>query len=1764
MSIPSTQSLLASPNAAVVRRAAARGEWADFTEDGIAFDEQERVTEPGVVLPAELIRNLLVSQRPQGREGGPGVTAFGVRIRGARIVGRIDLRGARAWNEEACPPLVFEDCELVGNLEEAEWGDPRLRKRNCLDALDADLVYLGLQRCRLAVLDLRNARVRSDVRLDDVGPLVEGGPCWLRAGGSRVQGELRARRCTFRIHQKEDWQPSLPEESAVDLTRARITGSVALQPACLFDGGMRLGNARIGGDLWLAGGHLIARGSSALYAQMAQIDGVLGLRSHESTGGPHHRFRSEGGINLYGATIGSTLELSGALLTPAEGEDKASTSSLSANLTRIGGDVLMRPWKPKTAEVLKGNGEDGWALTDEEAAWTVGGTEATTELPAFDSAVIPEVPFEAKGTIYFNNATIVGFFTLDGSVPYLAAPNSELKSYLHITMQGGTLALQSSSIEGELRVGGEIDEFRGDSMEARSDVRLSGDFRLPIVLSAATVHGDLRIGGEVAGVRASSLIAHSTLRCTGDLTEKIFLDSAAVSGEVKILSQKPVDRISATNARFSSHFEVNCELDWLLLTGSRLAGRLSLSGRCGSLMATSVEVDGEVSLHGALRRAVDFRNATFGSSLSWVPRRFLWPHLFAKHGLDVSEATSSSELEPELRPISLGSSGWQIQGVKGVIFHDGHWLEGWDDVRFVHRRRRALACYPGWQLWECTAWLPRRVDTLEPSSSALREWPPGDLGAVAFLYDPVDKLLVLLDGRSAPIHRLNNYGALKLETAKQAEDYLRFFCSYIWGEEGAFQILETMEQMPQGAEVRFIDAETGKVTRDPGSWVRPLVVDHRGPDGAYFSRATVLYGGALFEATFRVHSTGMVDMLDDEPCGWLEGDSPLVYQQPARVVKRRGASGTKVWRQPEGAIGEVPWLPPPQLVGEWIDESEGLKAFRSQRPTSVRWVLENARCGGDIFLAGTIEPLRARGLQVEGQLTLGGTVGELLDLEASKVGGNLIFDAADSPAFGLMPLRLRAGEASYTKDMELNQGSPEPERWMLNLESATIGGALQVRGLEALFAERSKEQLSWKDGHRVALRWRSLDCLPRWRHWEALVVLEETTLLHGLWPLSSHEEGAEVAVVGFLRKEGSHELVALDDEGEALTELLHSGDVELETEEQLLSFLKLWYGTTGQPEGTPGAKILEQPADLAGLPALSAVESEAVAPEVMTPEDAAPEDAAPEDGVKGGQGKPSVEGGDTVEDWLPPRPRWEVPAENGSRKLELHWLFGREVYRRSIEVDPEKPPPSLYRLEMGAPVATLGSSPPSPRYRSGAREFPAVSPSEDARLDEMSGAPPATTFRLPLPWIVGDWRQEREDGRAAELYGELLRARGKSRPIDFWSLVYGEVAEPKVGINLHRCSSGALVDDDGRTWGPRLRLKLDGFDYGWTDASQRVVTASKDSREESFSLDPQTAREIQRQRLRDQLPSWQRRISDAWSKWKERWAERIERWRTPASARLAPRQWPWEQRLDWLARQFDHQLAAAYSPQPFEYLASVLRKQGAEEAARNTLLHKLQFERRGRSRLRYLASWFYDLSFGHGLQPLRAWTTFALFIVLGTLCADYGTQGMTWRVCQTGTTILESERQLRSEWAHRSGFTAVEQKAEQRPPTAEEEPRPWQDELPIMVYRVEAVTEIATSELDRWSTEEILSAEGKVRPLDVPAGFAREVPCIDRVQPLLYALDVFVPLVDLDQEPLCMVSARPDAWPWRLLKGLYRAAGWVVTSLLLLTVTGVLRKHVER
>lgn len=74
---------------------------------------------------------------------------------------------------------------------------------------------------------------------------------------------------------------------------------------------------------------------------------------------------------------------------------------------------------------------------------------------------------------------------------------------------------------------------------------------------------------------------------------------------------------------------------------------------------------------------------------------------------------------------------------------------------------------------------------------------------------------------------------------------------------------------------------------------------------------------------------------------------------------------------------------------------------------------------------------------------------------------------------------------------------------------------------------------------------------------------------------------------------------------------------------------------------------------------------------------------------------------------------------------------------------------------------------------------------------------------------------------------------------------------------------------------------------------------------------------------------------------------------------------------------------------------------------------------------------------------------------------------------------------------------------------------------------------------------------------------AVEQVCGDMIDPLLYAMDIFIPLVDLRQEFRCKPTAEARGTWWSIAKVFYSVLGWIVISITILSITGVIRRRAE-
>ena len=225
-------------------------------------------------------------------------------------------------------------------------------------------------------------------------------------------------------------------------------------------------------------------------------------------------------------------------------------------------------------------------------------------------------------------------------------------------------------------------------------------------------------------------------------------------------------------------------------------------------------------------------------------------------------------------------------------------------------------------------------------------------------------------------------------------------------------------------------------------------------------------------------------------------------------------------------------------------------------------------------------------------------------------------------------------------------------------------------------------------------------------------------------------------------------------------------------------------------------------------------------------------------------------------------------------------------------------------------------------------------------------------------------------------------------------------------------------------------------------------------------------------------------------------------------------------RRAWLALQFPAGKPDRYTyrAQPYEQLISVLNAQGSSDQARALLRDKAGIEARFVRwpwRALYRAS--FGFLFGYGLSSRRALATFVAFVALGT--------ALTIAARDHGLLVVDTQPS--------AGIVILDDAGQ-----------PVETGMPAF-------------------------ARG--------ANVRANLPCVGEISPPVYAADLAIPLLDLQDGGRCTIRAstpadgpvlaagfltHPDVW--RLGKAIYSGLGWIVTSLMVLTVAGVFRRAAER
>ncbi|MGA3353993.1 MAG: AAA family ATPase [Acidimicrobiales bacterium] len=177
-----------------------------------------------------------------------------------------------------------------------------------------------------------------------------------------------------------------------------------------------------------------------------------------------------------------------------------------------------------------------------------------------------------------------------------------------------------------------------------------------------------------------------------------------------------------------------------------------------------------------------------------------------------------------------------------------------------------------------------------------------------------------LNGKSDPIHEANEAESLALVDST-IDDYIHFFFYFLRGDDDAFVLIESAEEVQLGGDAAGGSGEnqdealTLEAARDKA---RPLLKRGRDSTGRWLFDATVAYDGCLFATSVAVKANGLVEMTEDNQIGTLSG---LAVPEAPSVVLEEWAgksSGDVRLGVPEGGLDSAGELPPDRAVTEAV------------------------------------------------------------------------------------------------------------------------------------------------------------------------------------------------------------------------------------------------------------------------------------------------------------------------------------------------------------------------------------------------------------------------------------------------------------------------------------------------------------------------------------------------------------------------------------------------------------------------------------------------------------------------------------------------------------------------------------------------------------------------------------------------------------------------------------------------------------------------------
>lgn len=236
-------------------------------------------------------------------------------IRGGLVKGRVDLASIATKEGGSLCPIEFEGTLFEGGFSGANCRFSRLSFRGC-KFRDGELTGAWPP---VPTINLSRATIEAGLELRGLRPDTAADHLWVRAANARIAGSVDLSCSHLRAPADDPRRRLLSEQTidALNLARAEVRGDLLILSGARSEGRVNGRGVHIGGDLWLSGATLEAKGAQALFLQSATISGMVmldGRPDRADSSGPLRSFVCAGDLSLRAAEIGDDLHMEDSLV----------------------------------------------------------------------------------------------------------------------------------------------------------------------------------------------------------------------------------------------------------------------------------------------------------------------------------------------------------------------------------------------------------------------------------------------------------------------------------------------------------------------------------------------------------------------------------------------------------------------------------------------------------------------------------------------------------------------------------------------------------------------------------------------------------------------------------------------------------------------------------------------------------------------------------------------------------------------------------------------------------------------------------------------------------------------------------------------------------------------------------------------------------------------------------------------------------------------------------------------------------------------------------------------------------------------------------------------------------------------------------------------------------------------------------------------------------------------------------------------------------